>query len=68
MVTMANPFPTGTGQVVGLDQRQDAGTPLPSRSDRSKANDSANAVPCDKTPGHADGQVHSFDPYQKVKS
>ena len=36
---MANPQPTGTGQCQGLDAAQQAGTPLPGRTDRSNAND-----------------------------
>jgi hypothetical protein len=52
-----NPRPTGKGVEFGLDQLQEAGTPLPSRPERSRANDSEYAVPCDHVSGHADART-----------
>lgn len=36
---MPNPQPTGTGECQGLEAAQQAGTPLPGRTERSNAND-----------------------------
>jgi hypothetical protein len=36
---MSNPQPTGTGEQRGLEDAQQAGTPLPGRTARSEAND-----------------------------
>ena len=63
---MPNPQPTGTGQIRGLDDLQDAGAPLPSRPQRSAANDARYAVPCDHVEGHADGATDlSRNPFER---
>jgi hypothetical protein len=41
---MPNPQPTGTGECQGVEVAQQAGTPLPGRTERSMANDAANKI------------------------
>ena len=44
---MSNPQPTGNGEQRGLEDAQQAGTPLPSRPARSAANDAEYAIRAD---------------------
>ena len=59
---------TGEGQTRGLDAREDAGQPRPSRPERAAANAKANHVPDSRAEGHADAKTDlTCNPWERFR-
>lgn len=65
---MPNPQPTGTGECQGVEVAQQAGTPLPGRTERSMANDAQYKIrpDCADTSRAASGDTSlEVDPWSR---